>query len=195
MSFIINKEKEQLRKLLLQKRKDLSQEYRKKATLRINLLLYKIAVNYNVIATFQAFGSEIDISLCNKLLLLAGKKLMLPKISGDQMGFVNICEIKELLFLFKGNLSFYEPLGNFTKLNLLADLIIVPGLGYDQYNNRMGYGKGFYDKFLVNFNDIFKVMPAFAAQKAVYIPHDELDVKMDLVVDENLLIKGEAFRV
>lgn len=188
MSFIISQEKQHLRKLLLERRKDLPKEYRKDATLKINLLLYKIAINYNIIATFQPFGSEVDISLCNQLLLLAGKKLMLPKIEDDKMGFVNIYEMKELFSLFKGSLSFYEPQGNFTKLNLFPQLIIVPGLGYDAKNNRIGYGKGFYDQLLVSFKDTLKVMPAFAAQKVLHVPHEDNDVVMDLIIEENLWV-------
>ena len=61
------------------------------------------------------------------------------------------------------------------------DLIIVPGVGFDQNNNRLGYGKGFYDHFLKNKN-IFKIGICFKEQLLDEIPVNEYDIKMDLII-------------
>lgn len=65
------------------------------------------------------------------------------------------------------------------------DIIIVPGLGFDRKGNRLGYGKGYYDKFLVNQPSAIKIALCFEAQIVPEIISDEYDIKMDYLVTEN----------
>ena len=64
------------------------------------------------------------------------------------------------------------------------DLCIVPGSAFDRRLNRMGYGKGYYDRFLCN-THIKKVALAFGCQIVDAVPVDEYDVKMDCIITEN----------
>jgi 5-formyltetrahydrofolate cyclo-ligase len=63
------------------------------------------------------------------------------------------------------------------------DLAIIPGLAFDKENNRLGRGKGYYDKFLKT-TSAFKLGICFSEQLLDSIPHDELDVKMDKVITD-----------
>ncbi|MDR0419147.1 MAG: 5-formyltetrahydrofolate cyclo-ligase [Prevotellaceae bacterium] len=63
------------------------------------------------------------------------------------------------------------------------DLAIIPGLAFDKENNRLGRGKGYYDKFLKT-TSAFKLGVCFSEQLLDDIPHDELDVKMDKVITD-----------
>mgnify|MGYP001027393104 CR=1 FL=1 len=63
----------------------------------------------------------------------------------------------------------------------LIDLMIIPALAFDKENNRLGRGKGFYDKLLENSNTL-KVGVCFPFQFLDKIPTEEFDVKMDYVI-------------
>lgn len=80
-----------------------------------------------------------------------------------------------------------EPEGeNFTDYDKI-DLIIVPGVAFDRKKNRMGRGKGYYDRFLIK-TKAPKMGIGFDFQLFDNIPSDQNDVKMDYVVAENELI-------
>jgi len=73
-----------------------------------------------------------------------------------------------------------EPIGN---QEVKPEIIICPLLAFDKHKNRLGYGKGYYDKFLNN-NKITKIGIAFSIQETEQIPHENHDVKMDLIITE-----------
>lgn len=63
------------------------------------------------------------------------------------------------------------------------DLVLIPGSAFDQYENRMGYGKGCYDRFLPTLRpDAFKLALAYDFQMLPCIPADPTDVKMDKIL-------------
>lgn len=62
-----------------------------------------------------------------------------------------------------------------------VDVAIIPGLSFDRSNNRLGRGKGYYDRLLKTINP-YKIGVCFACQLFEQIPHEEHDVKMDRVI-------------
>jgi 5-formyltetrahydrofolate cyclo-ligase len=100
-------------------------------------------------------------------------------------------EIKE----FKGTeklqqsskLNIYEPEGPvFTALDTI-DLVIIPGMAFDKNHNRMGRGKGYYDKLLPSLK-AYKLGICFDFQLLDHIPYDKNDVKMDGVITNEEVI-------
>ena len=77
-----------------------------------------------------------------------------------------------------------EPVGEEISPSKI-DLIIVPGSVFDSQNNRIGYGKGFYDKFLRE-TTAFKVGVCFNFQKVNEIPAEPHDIKMDIVLYDKI---------
>ena len=74
----------------------------------------------------------------------------------------------------------------------IPDLMLVPLLAFDRQNNRIGYGKGFYDKFLNKFlkkKNILTIGVAFLFQKYNKLPVSNLDIKLDYVLTEKGLHK------
>jgi 5-formyltetrahydrofolate cyclo-ligase len=107
------------------------------------------------------------------------KRILLPVTLKEEL------ELRE----FKGThllkespkMKLKEPVGKaFTAFNEI-DLAIVPGLAFDKQNNRIGYGKGYYDKLLSNLS-VFKIGICFDFQIFDKIPATEKDIKMDLVI-------------
>jgi len=82
--------------------------------------------------------------------------------------------------------GFLEPLVGGKSIN--PDLIIVPLLAYDKFYNRLGYGKGYYDKFLTQYlknrKNILTIGLAFSFQKYTKIPISKSDVKLNYILTE-----------
>ena len=74
----------------------------------------------------------------------------------------------------------------------IPHVILVPLLAYDKFKNRLGYGKGFYDKYLKKYfntrNEILKVGIAFSFQKYHNLPSTSNDVKLDYIITEKGII-------
>jgi len=81
----------------------------------------------------------------------------------------------------KGKYGIMENIASTVELDQI-DLLIIPGVAFDDECNRIGYGKGYYDRFLGK-NDIgYIVGLAFENQMVKYIPINELDQKVDCII-------------
>lgn len=89
--------------------------------------------------------------------------------------------------LVKSKFGVLEPMGQDISDYHFVDLIIVPGVAFDRKMNRVGYGKGYYDKFLSKIKAP-KVGICFDFQLLDSVPFDSHDVKMNYLISENDLI-------
>lgn len=89
--------------------------------------------------------------------------------------------------LTESNYGIFEPIGDDIRDYSFVNLIIVPGVAFDRKMNRLGRGKGYYDKFLPQIKAP-KVGICFDFQLLDAIPTDDQDIKMDYIVSENDLI-------
>jgi 5-formyltetrahydrofolate cyclo-ligase len=109
------------------------------------------------------------------------KTILLPSVSGDHLQ----------LKIFKGRdkmisgeqFGIGEPDGEIVDDHSSIDMIVVPGIAFDQHNNRLGRGRGYYDKFL-QFGNACKVGICFNFQLFPSIPVDKHDVPMDYVITD-----------
>ncbi|OFY04677.1 MAG: 5-formyltetrahydrofolate cyclo-ligase [Bacteroidetes bacterium GWF2_43_63] len=105
------------------------------------------------------------------------KIMLLPRMVGPDI----------IPVVFDGNLikepilGVEEPQGLEYRQTDMINVIIVPGVAFDSFGNRMGRGKGYYDKFLRK-TKALKVGVCFAEQVAAEIPTDHHDLPMDLVI-------------
>ena len=75
---------------------------------------------------------------------------------------------------------------------LYPDILLVPLVGYDDNLNRLGYGGGFYDRYIEKVEKIKKVTKiglAFSYQKIKSIPIDQYDKKLDFIITEKEIVK------
>lgn len=107
------------------------------------------------------------------------KKIILPVVKGDQLDLKVFRGVEKLV---PGeNFGIPEPKGEVFADNEQIELVIVPGVAFDYKNNRMGRGKAYYDQLLKNL-EAFKLGICFRFQYFEEVPHDDLDIKMDLVI-------------
>lgn len=100
-----------------------------------------------VIASYYSYGTEPSTLALNRAILASGKTLLLPRINGENIEWVEWNGTAETLL---ENGKFTEPIGpGFTKLDSI-DLVLVPALAIDPDGFRLGQGGGFYDRTLPN---------------------------------------------
>lgn len=112
------------------------------------------------------------------------KEFYFPVVDGQD---IVLRKVQEDTVYAKSPIGVYEPVGeNFDDYGKL-DLIIVPGVAFDRRCNRLGRGKGYYDRFLSKVNAP-KIGICFDFQLFNTIPAVDRDIKMDMIVSENDLI-------
>ena len=111
----------------------------------------------------------------------AGKKtVLLPCVKGDML---ELRVFKGMESLQPGEaFGILEPVGELYTDYDAIDLIVVPGVAFDRHGNRLGRGRGYYDKILKETRGARKVGICFGFQFVEEVPVDELDVRMDLVI-------------
>ena len=138
------------------------------------------------LSLFYPANYEVNVLKLFKIIKI---KTLLPVIKGkNEMNFV---EWKYLDILKVNNFGMLYPCLQ-TKY-LIPDVMLVPLLAYDLQNNRLGYGKGFYDKYLSKFlknrKKIITIGVAFSFQKYNKLPVSNFDVKLDYILTEKGLRK------
>lgn len=112
------------------------------------------------------------------------KSFYLPVVKDDHLVFR---KLQENTLFEKSKIGVNEPIGEDLADYSKIDMVIVPGTAFDRKCNRLGRGKGYYDRFLVKIKAP-KVGVCFDFQLKDQIPADDRDVKMDMIVGENELI-------
>ncbi len=138
------------------------------------------------IGAYFAFGSEVRTDFILGEGKKLGKQVALPSIEGDKIVFYEMSSAK---YLVKGRFGIMEPLpyGKITEL----DLLIVPGIAFDRAGYRLGYGKGYYDRFLLE-HQTFSVGLAYSFQLVEKLPRGRQDMRMDAVATEGRVIRHGA---
>ena len=115
-----------------------------------------------------------------------GKIVVLPRVNGQELEFYKIINL-DISNFEKSSIGVEEPKDNhYEKIDINdIDLVIVPGICFDEEGNRLGFGKGFYDRFLNKIN-AFSLGICFKEQivKKTIIPINDFDKKVDLVISD-----------
>lgn len=133
------------------------------------------------------YPSNHEVNVLKLFTLIKKKKIktLLPTIrSKNKMNFV---EWRHLDPLKVNSFGFLDPC--LSKKFLTPDFMLVPLLAFDRLNNRLGYGKGFYDKFLSTRKKIKTIGVAFSFQKYNKLPVTKLDIKLNYILTEKGLQK------
>lgn len=110
-------------------------------------------------------------------LLNDNKKFYFPKVAGENL---LVCPYDSSIRLEKSALNIYEPVSEPVEAEIL-DLIFVPALAVDKNNFRLGYGGGFYDRFLKTI-DVITAVPIYENFVVEELPHDDYDVRVDYII-------------
>jgi len=143
----------------------------------------KIFKGANKIGAYYPIGSEVLTQDIMQEILSSGQELFLPKVVGGEIEFRKISDFS---CLETGNFDIMEPKDDCQVDNNL-DLLLVPTVGISQDGVRLGYGHGFYDKFLSK-NQIETVSLIFEKQVIKKIPHSDHDIIMNWILTEDRFV-------
>lgn len=117
------------------------------------------------------------------------KKILLPCVKGDTL---ELREFRGMESLRPGDgFGIPEPVGELFTDYAAIDAIVVPGVAFDLSGNRLGRGRGYYDRILKQTATAAKIGICFDFQLLPEVPVDALDVPMDLVVSASRVVVRE----
>lgn len=195
--------KEKVRKKAVETRDSIDEESRQQKSEEIakKILEADWFKEADIVLSYHAFRSEVEVDTLNRAVLTQGKKLYLPKtyVKEKQIRFFEITDLSKLK---RGYQKIWEPTGEepefsfeTVKKEQKKVLMIMPGTAYDARGYRMGYGGGYYDRYLNAHEaewkmiDFMTVFAAFSEQKMILIPGERCDVKPDVIVTEKEIMQ------
>ena len=108
-----------------------------------------------------------------------GKRVAVPKCYGDEMRFIYLDDLSRVE---SGYCGIPEPIADGPVAHDPTALVLMPGLAFTERGDRMGYGGGFYDKFLAAEPDHPTLALCYAFQMVEQIPTEEYDIPVDCVL-------------
>lgn len=183
--------KRSLRQKMLAQRRALGHDSWNEASRQAqeNFLTLREYAGSACIAIYAPAHNETDTSAIMGAAWAAGKRVLYPAVCGHDLVFRQVDELESLS---EGRFGILEPCP--TGVDHLADeadLIVVPGVAFDRSGHRIGYGKGFYDRFLrhpgrkahlVGLCHDFQVIDG-------HIPADSHDIRMEIIVTDRRIIR------
>ena len=172
-------DKTALRRLIRQRKKEFTQEEKRSFSEKTckKILFQPFWQEAKTVFLYAALPDELDTSLLAENALLSGKTVLFPVVVGNDL------QIKEYNGETRtGEFGITEPIGpEFCALDAI-NLAIVPGIAFDVKGNRLGRGRGYYDRTLSRLPNALKIGVCFPFQVVEQIPFDEHDIKMDSVI-------------
>jgi 5-formyltetrahydrofolate cyclo-ligase len=151
-----------------------------------NVLRLPVLEDATTVMAFSPFGSEVDIRPLLEVLLERTAQLALPRVEGRSIVAVAYRPGDPMR---RASFGALEPAGDDVVAPQEIDVVLTPGLAFDRRGYRLGYGRGYYDRFLRRLRaDAVAVGVAFAAQIVDEVPHGRGDRAVDLVVTEDGVI-------
>lgn len=194
--------KDEIRSRLLAVRNNLSANEKSLYDKRMQEMLYS-NIYYKMcsrLLCFVSFKSEPDTHEIIKHSLASGKKVYVPRVDSQDMEFY---QIQNLDGLIPGRFGIAEPKPDKVKLFSVqsitgdfeepdkANLMLLPGLAFDYRGYRIGYGGGYYDRYLMSHKHVsfYKIAFAYDFQLVDNIDADAYDIPVDLIITPTRIIK------
>ena len=183
----MRKTKETIRKesLRILKNQDRKEGLRKSGIIKKKLFSLPEFKKAGLVMFYASKPEEVDTSDMIREALEMGKRVALPRCTGQ--GDIVPKEIKEIhADLEKSSFGIYEPRQSQEDVRLEEiDLVVVPGVAFDKKQNRLGRGKGYYDRFLKKLpKKTFRAGLSFRLQITENLPKDLQDIPVSKVITD-----------
>lgn len=164
-----------------------------------NLLTIKEFQNAKIVMAYLANSIEVNIDEVLLNLIKNGKKIALPKCLDASKSIMDFYFVNNFSNLIVGKYNIREPrdennlfnLKNCINKNFITERIVMllPGIAFDLKGYRLGYGKGYYDRYLHDLNiEILKIGLCYSMTLADDIMKDDNDVPVDIIVTDDGII-------
>lgn len=171
--------KKELRSHMITMRKNMSQDdfYNKSADICKKISGHGKFQNANIIYCYDNINNEVSLYQLQKEILRSGKILGLPRIDKGIMNFYVINDFDDLT---PGYMGIFEP-KDYCKNAPAPDLVLVPGVAFTNEGFRLGYGGGYYDRFLSE-TDAYSIGIAYDFQIVDSLPVEEHDMRLNEII-------------
>jgi 5-formyltetrahydrofolate cyclo-ligase len=185
--------KAEIRKAVLQKRDAIPAvvKRQKDALVREQVLSIPEFINAKIVVFYASFRSEVETRTLMEEAVMTGKRIVLPKVNREGHTLM-LYEVKNMDELTPGYMGIPEPPQIDERRVGIddADLVVIPGAGFDYAGNRLGYGAGYYDSLLSRRKKKIPVIAlAYEEQIVDTIPAETHDVKVDMIVTDKRVIR------
>ncbi len=154
------------------------------------------------ICFYYPLGNEVDLLSSANLALSMGKEVYFPRTEGSRMEFYRVTDLEHFQ---EGAFHVMEPEGSLRLtpeewrkepffqsgrcrredgISRTGVLILAPGVAFDRQKQRLGYGKGYYDRYLTEISGAVTAGIAYGCQIAEKLPAEERDIPMDYMITE-----------
>lgn len=184
-------QKTELRQKYIEKRKAIPKEKKAAADAAIcRRIAATVSFRFaDTVMLYSALPSEIDLSELVTLALSQGKRVAFPRcVPGSPL--MNFHTVTDLSTLQKGSFSIMEPPADspiWTPTDSDKAICIIPGVIYDPTGHRVGYGKGYYDRYLSD-KKVQRIGVVYDDFIVKSLPHGRYDLAVDLIVTEKRLM-------
>ena len=184
--------KTQLKQSILEKRNSSSKEEIAEQSKLIENKLFNLGQykNSKTIMFFVSFNSEVYTHEMIKKSLME-KTVIVPKVVHHEIEPSVIIDFDNLIS--SGKFGILEPIETMKIAYKNIDLVLVPGIAFDTEGHRIGYGFGYYDKFLTKVPKAIKIGLCFDFQVVDKVSREEHDVPVDIIVTEKRVIECKKF--
>ena len=174
-------DKKQLRDQIRQRKRAMTETEiaEKSATLAQKFLATPLYKQAKTLYGYLPYNQEVRTVPILAQALADGKQVAVPKIYGDTMRFILLPDLSKVE---KGYSGIPEPIADEPIANDETALVLMPGLAFDPKGNRMGYGGGFYDKFLEAEPGHPTVALCYDFQMLPHLDTEAHDIPVDLVL-------------
>ncbi|MCM1124260.1 MAG: 5-formyltetrahydrofolate cyclo-ligase [Eubacterium sp.] len=178
--------------------------------IRKRILTQSVYKKTQIILAYASYRSEVDTMALTRQAFKDGKDVFMPKVSGDDMEFWRITVLEDLRSGYRGilepqeSVSFPDWIAKKDRGNVCHVMMWMPGAVFDKERHRIGYGKGFYDRYLYRLAQqrnengfvcgaemhLTTAALAYSCQVLERIPYEPHDVRPDMVVTEETSFNG-----
>ena len=173
--------KKELRSAIREKKRAMSEELilRKSNALKNKFLATDAYRQAAAIYGYLPYNQEVRTVPILEQALRDGKKVAVPKVYGDNMKFIYLDDLSRVA---KGYAGIPEPIDDGPVADDEGALVLMPGLAFDPQGHRIGYGGGFYDRFLEREPHHPTVALCYDFQMFQKLETEEFDIPVDLVI-------------
>ena len=174
-------DKKLLRQSIKQKKREMTAEQIESASARLGQMLSECDLyqQAETVYFYLPYNQEVRTVPMVQRAFEEGKRVAVPKIYGDEMRFIYISDFTGIE---KSSCGIPEPVADGPVADDLTALVLMPGLAFDKQGNRVGYGGGFYDKFLQAEPNHPTVALCYDFQLFDKLETDDYDIPVDLVL-------------
>lgn len=181
-------EKNRLRKTFLEKRRQFPDREIKNKSSQIRAKLLQRVTPNSTVFCYVAFRNEVSTTAFLEELLKRPVRVTVPVTRGAKM---EAAEIEGFHDLKEAENGIREPVSAETVPRDKIDLAVVPGIAFDHDGNRIGYGEGYYDRFLSDFTG-YTIGVTYSDFLRDELPTDTWDIPVDAVLTENQTVETHS---